>query len=122
VSVRDLDFRTSATVSAAGTTYGDTVEVDSFNELTLFIRVTAQGSYTDETLDVSMQTKDPSGNWYDLTDAEFTQIGNKTASLPYSEYMTIIAFGSQVRIKIVAAGTSVSYTFSVEAYGKKLWR
>ena len=116
--VEDFNFYSSATVSAAGTTYSDATDVSRHLELLVFLRVTAQGTYTDETLDITMQTKDRAGNWHDLTDVDFTQVGDVTGSVPYAEYLPVIGFGSQIRFKIVAAGTDVDYTFNIDGYGK----
>jgi hypothetical protein len=116
--VNEFNFYASTNVAAAGTTYSTATDVSKHIELLLFLRVTAQGTYTDETLNITMQTKDHAGNWYDLTDVDFTEVGDVTGSVPYAEYLPVIGFGSQVRFKIVAAGTGVDYTFSITGYGK----
>lgn len=116
----NVTLRASAQLSgSAGTTYGSAVSVDKFNELTLFLRVTAQGTYTDETLTVTVQTKDAAGNYYDLDDSAFTAIGDETAAT-YSEYIALLVFGSTIRLKYVttATGATVDYTFSVTGIGK----
>ena len=117
----NVSLRASAQLSgSAGTTYGSAVAVDKFSELTLFLRLTAQGTFTDESLTVSVQTKDQAGNYYDLTNATFTAIGDQTSDVPYSEYIAIVVFGSTIRLKYVATatGATVDYTFSVTGLGK----
>ena len=114
-------LRTSAALTGStGTTYGSAVRVDRYDELNIFFRVTAQGTFVDETLTVSVQTKDQAGNYYDLAGATFTAIGDKTAAVPYSEDIAIVVFGSTIRLKYVvtATGATVNYTFGVTAIGK----
>ena len=108
----------AALTGSAGTTYGSAVAVDKFNEILLFFRVTAQGTFTDETLAVTVQTKDQAGNYYDLEDSAFTAIGDKTAAVPYAEYMALLVFGSTIRLKYVTTGTTPNYTFGVTGLGK----
>ena len=117
----DLVLRTSAALTGStGTTYGSAVRVDEYDELNIFFRVTAQGTFVDETLTVSVQTKDQAGNYYDLAGATFTAIGDKTAAVPYGEDIAIVVFGSTIRLKYVvtASGATVNYTFGVTAIGK----
>ena len=116
----NMTLRASAILSSSGggTTYGDAVSVDKFNEILLFFRVTVQGTYTDETLTVTVQTKDQAGNYYDLEDSAFTAIGDKTSAVPYAEYMALLVFGSTIRLKYVTTGTTQAYTFGVTGLGK----
>jgi hypothetical protein len=116
----NITVRASAALTDAGdTSYGDSVRVDHYDELNLFLQLTAQSTYASgDTLTVSVQTKDPVGNWYDLTGASFTAITTDAAAT--SEDIGIVVFGSNIRLKYVttAAGATVSYTFSVTAIGK----
>lgn len=115
----NVTLRASAILDdAAGTSYGSAISVNNFNEILLFFRVTVQGTYTDETLTVTVQTKDQAGNYYDLEDSAFTAIGDKTAVLPYAEYMALLVFGSTIRLKYVTTGTTPAYTFGVTGLGK----
>ena len=109
----------SAQISSATTTYSTEVSVGNYVEMTIFLDLTAQGAYTDETMDVYVQTRSPSGNWVDLTDTSFTEVGNKTGSLPFLDELSIEGFGSLVRLRIVTAGSSVSYTIEFTTYVKK---
>ena len=108
---------------------GATFDVSMYSSAVFFLCVTAQGSYTDETLDVKIQTKDPlSGNWVDLTwedgtgtpqNTAFTQVGDKTGSVPYTERIVCLDLpDSHIRVYWVAAGTAEDYTFSVSAVVK----
>lgn len=115
----NLILRTSAALTgSAGTTYGSAIPVNHYNELHLFFRVTAQGTFTDETLTVSIQIKDQAGNYYDLDDSAFTAIGDKTSAVPYAQYMALLVFGSVIRLKYVTTGTTPNYTFGVTGIGK----
>ena len=116
IFVRSYTVRASAALTGAATTYGTEFDVSDVDELNLFIVLTAQGSYTNETLDVSVQTKDPAGNWHDVASAAFTQLGNKGGTA--SEHIAITTFGSKLRLKYISAGNTPNYTFSVTAYGK----
>ena len=108
----------AALTGAAGTTYSSALRVEKYEELTLFLYQTAQGGWTDEYLDVSVQTKDPDGNWHDLAGATFTQIGNNTAAVPYGEDIGIIVFGAYIRLKYVTQGTTPDFTFQITGIGK----
>lgn len=115
----NITLRDSAALTgSAGTTYGSAARVDRYEELNLFFRVTAQGTFTNETLTVSVQTKDQDGNYYDLSSASFTAIGDKTGAVPYGEPLAIVVFGSNIRLKYVTTGTTPNYTFSVTGIGK----
>lgn len=100
----------------ATTIYGSWINVQFLQEVLLALVVTAQGAYTNETLDVTVQGQDAYGNV--LTLSQFTQVGNVTASLPYSESIKLANFGEKIRAKIVTAGTAVDYTLSVSGFGK----
>ena len=115
----DITLRSLAELTGADTTYSNDFRVDRYDELILFLYFSAQGMYTNETINVTVQVKDPDGNFIDLTNAAFTQVGNATGSVPYlAEYLAIAVFGSRIRLKYVTTGTTVSYTFSVKAIGK----
>lgn len=92
-------------------------EVDMFFELMAFLELTAQGTYTNETLDVTIQTRSPNGNAHDLE--SFAQIGNKTAALPFYDYEALTNFGAQIRFKLAVAGTAKDYTLSLTGYAKE---
>ena len=109
----------STQIASATTTYSNWIHVGDYSELTIFLDLTAQGAYTNETMNVSVQTRSPSEDAIDLTNVSFTEIGNKTGSVPFNDYMTLIGFGAQVRLKIVTAGDSVAYTVEFTAHAKK---
>lgn len=102
---------------AAATVYGDWVDASRYTELPMVLAVTAQGAYTDETLDVTLQGMTPLGGIYDIV--SFTQAGNKTGALPFLELKGFTVFGKMVRVKVVTAGTAVDYTLSVSGWGKR---
>lgn len=114
---KDIVPLASDAYDAAGTTYGDWIDVSYYTELMLVLAVTAQGAYTNETMDVTIQGSDPLGNVVNL--GQFTQVGNVTSSLPYTETMKLSNFGGRIRAKIVVAGTAVAYTASVSGFAKR---
>lgn len=93
------------------TSYGNWKTVDEFDELIIFLRVTAVN--VTGTLDVKIQTKDPDGNAVDLTNCTFTQVTSATGN----QYMAIVVFGSQVRVYYTVAASG-DYDFTVKAYAK----
>lgn len=100
--------------SAARTTSGSSTafDVSSFKEADFFLNVTGVPAvYTDETLDVAVETQDPvSGEWLPLT--AFTQITSATTK----ERKSVIGnLGSKIRITWTIGGTAPDYTFSVGA-------
>lgn len=113
---KDITLFASAARTSASYT-GDWVDVSYYTELLLALAVTAQGTYTNETLDVIIQGKDPLGNVFTL--ASFTQVVNVTASLPYVEPLKLSNFGGQIRAKATLAGTTKNYTFSVTGAAKR---
>lgn len=112
-------FQKSKQFTGVATVYTEWVPVVMAEELLAFIKLTAQGTYTDETLNISVQTQTPDGDAIDLVGVNFSEIGNKTGSLPFLDYLGIAAFGVAVRFKIVTAGTSPDYTFKLTGWGKK---
>jgi hypothetical protein len=115
---KNLSLYPSTHREAAGTVYSsDWTDVSAFHEMLLILAVTAQGTYTNETLDVTIQGKDANGNVFTL--AQFTQVGNVVSSVPYVEPLKLSNFGQFVRAKIVTAGTDVDYTFSVLGFAKR---
>lgn len=115
---KDIVLYPSTHREAAGTVYtSDWIDVSRFHEILADLVVTAQGAYTNETLDVTIQGKDADGNIFTL--ASFTQVGNVTAALPYVEPLKLSNFGQWIRAKIVTAGTDVDYTFRVNASAKR---
>lgn len=113
----NITLRASAALTgSAGTTYGTlSVRVDKYEELTLFLLFTAQ-TYDNETLAISVQTKDQVGNWYDLTGAAFTTVGDTSGTA--RESIGIVIFGSNIRLKYVTTGNTPNYTFSVTGIAK----
>lgn len=98
----------------AATTYSNWITVDQFDELLLFLRVTAIKTWADETFDVKIQTKDPDGNAVDLTGVTFTQVTDTTGN----QYRAILVFGSQIRAYYTITGSDPGYTFTLTAYAK----
>lgn len=109
----------STQIQSATTTNSTAISVGDYTELTIFLNLTAQGSYDNETMDVYVQSRSPSGNWVDLTDTSFTQVGNKVGSVPFRDELSIVDFGSWVRLRIVTTGNGVDYTVEFTAYAKK---
>lgn len=116
MSMDSLNLYPSTRRQAAATVYGSWVDVSLKNEAILTLAVTAQGAYTNETLDVTIQGQDALGNV--ITLASFTQVGNVVGSVPYTESLKLYNFGGQIRVKVVTAGTSVDYTLSVQGHAK----
>lgn len=114
---KNITLLASTRRQAAATVYGEWVDVSYYTELLLILAVTAQGAYTSETLGVMIQGKDPLDNVFTL--AQFTQVGNVVASLPYTESMKLSNFGGQIRAKITVAGAAVDYTSSVSGFAKR---
>lgn len=98
--------------SAARTASGSSGEFNLYDhdEALVFLDVTA-ASGTTPTLNVTIQTKDPAGNWYDLV--SFTQ---RTAA--GKEAKPVSVFGETLRIAYTVGGTTPSFTFSVTGIGK----
>lgn len=114
---KQLTIQESARKQTAATAYTSTFDVSYFVEMILTLAITAQGTYTDETLDVTIQGQDPLGNWFTL--AQFTQVGNVVSSVPYTEALKLNNFGGKIRAKIVTAGTAVDFTMSLSGYAKR---
>jgi len=113
-----ITFYPSTRRQVGGTVYSDWFNAEALKEILAVLEVTAQGAYTDETLDVTIQGKCPSGSGNPVNLAQFTQVGNVVASVPYSEPLKLSNFSKELRVKIVTAGTAVDYTFSVTANGR----
>jgi len=96
--------------------YTEGLYVGDSDELLVFFVMTAQGTYTDETLDIKLQTKDPDGNYYDISGAAFTQVSGDTGTT--SEMKAVSTFGSVIRACIAVTGTTPAYTFSLKFYAK----
>jgi hypothetical protein len=80
------------------------------DEVLVFLDVTAVGG-TSPTLDMTIQTKDANGNWYDLD--TFTQA---TGAGKQARGITI--FGQDLRIVYTIGGTTPAVTFSVTGIAK----
>ena len=98
--------------SAARTSSGNSGAFNLYDhdELLVFLNVTSV-SGSSPTLDVKVQTQDPSGEWYEL--ASFTQ---RTAT--GKEAKAVTCFGENIRITYIIGGSSPSFTFSVTAVAK----
>lgn len=122
--IKKIELYPSTRIQAGGTVYSPWVPVTNLNNLLAFIKLTAQGNYADETLNISVQTKAPSGDAVDLVEdgsaVALTEIGNKTASLPFLDYLGFTNFGAEIRFKIVTTGTAVDYTFGLDGIAKDL--
>lgn len=122
MKVKIYEFQESKQFTGVGTVYTGWVNVGISANMLAFIKLTAQGTFTDETLNISVQTRTPEGDAVDLADNSspiaFTEITNKISSLPFLDYIPFTAFGSLIRFKIVTAGTSPDYTFKLTGYGK----
>ena len=63
----NITLRSSAAISSAGTTYSSIFRVDRYDELNLFLIISAQTGYSSgDTLAVSVQIVGPDGNYIDL--------------------------------------------------------
>jgi hypothetical protein len=97
---------------------GEAVDVTMFNKARLYLNVSAQGSYTDEKLDVDIESQDPvSENWVVI--ASFTQVGDVTGSLGVQESILLTDLGGKIRAVATLSGTAKDYTFSVSAVLKR---
>jgi len=116
----NITLQASTTLAAAATTYTSAIRVDRYEELNLFLSVSAQNTYAaGDGLTVSVAIVDPAGNKVDLPGASFTTINDSTSSYGLKEHIAIVAFGSRIMLKyVVTEGSDVSYTFTVTAYGK----
>lgn len=98
--------------SAAVTASGNSGELNLYDhdEALIFLDVT-EASGTSPTLDVTVQTKDPNGKWYDLVSfAQKIAVGQ--------EAKAISVYGENLRIAYTVGGTTPSFTFSVTAIAK----
>ena len=115
----NITLRSSAAISSAGTTYSEIFRVDRYDELNLFLIISAQAGYSSgDSLTVSVQTIDPDENAIDLAGATFDAVTN-SSSAGAKQHLGILAFGSRIRLKyVLAVDSAASYTFTVKAYGK----
>jgi len=97
----------SDTKAADGDTCTIPLDVMLFKEGTFFLNVIA-GSGTTPKLDVTIESKDPSGDkWHPI--ATFTQATGVT-----NEHKDVSAnLGNKIAVKYVISGTDPSFTFSV---------
>lgn len=100
-----VTFLPSVERSAGAETYSGEFNLYDHDEILIFLNASAVGG----TLDVKVQTKDPSGEWYDL--ATFSQL-----SAAGKEAKAITVFGETLRIAYTV-GTSPA-TFEVTAIAK----
>ena len=98
-------------------TLTDWFEVDMYEELLVFLKISAQGTYANETLDVTIQVKAHDGDAYDV--GSFDQITDKTSSVPYRELLPVRWFGTNIRIKITLGGDDPDYTIKLQGYVKR---
>lgn len=102
----------NGSLSGAGTTNGDPVDVGDRLGARLTLAVTAN-SGTDETLDIKIQTRrDGSDTWRDLAGTgipAFTQATGTT-----TQRKTFVGFDRQIRMVAAVAGTDTpTFTFSL---------
>jgi len=122
---RKIELFPSKRIQSGVAGNGEAFDVSMLKSGIFIINLSAQGTYTDETLDVKLQTKDPiSGSWIDLysgaTQMKFTQIGDKTAVVPFTERVECPAlYDFIIRVYYIAAGTTEDFTFSVTALFKE---
>lgn len=116
----NIVFLPSTQIQTETTTYGDWSSGDMYEELLVYVEITDQGSYTDETLDITVQVRDHDGGAYDI--ASFNQIADQTVATiagEYRESLPIMWFGTQCRIKVVTTGTAVDYTLKILGHLKR---
>ena len=117
----NIVFLVSTNITSATTTYGDWSPGDMYEELLVYVEITDQGAYTDETLDITVQVRDHDGGAYDI--ASFDQITDQTVAVIadgfYRESLPITWFGTQCRIKVVTTGTAVDYTLKILGHLKR---
>ena len=115
----NITLQESQSLSVQATTYSDIIRVDKYDELNLFLDISAQTGYSGgDSLAVSVQIVDPDGNYIDLAGAAFTTVTDSSAS-GANQHIAIVAFGSRIRLKyVVLVHTAASYTFTVKGYGK----
>lgn len=118
----NLTLLESVNLSAAGTTYGSAFECD-YEELLVYLEITEQGAYTDETLDVTIQAKNPDDKYFDI--GSFDQIGDQTVAILADGWYRIVLpvrwFGTKIRVKVTVAGTAVDYTLNITAHLKRMF-
>ena len=91
-------------------------DVGNIHQILLFLTITADPvSYTNETLEVIIETQDPDGVWH--TKQSFIKI-ESDLTVPYYEYIILDSFGSKLRINVKVTGAAPSYAISVKGYGK----
>jgi len=93
-------------------------DMSKYQELTLFLDITAQGSYSDETLDIKIYSYDPASRAYIEVDAMTQVTGDKGSGFQDKKIITS-GLGNKIKIKSIGAGTSVDYTFSVGGVAKR---
>lgn len=103
--------------TAAATVVSDWVDVDEFNELYLWLKVTDFASRANETLVVTVEREAENADGY-VTIATFTTV--QTAAATSEEESVTSLLGGRVRARMVLAGTwsSKSMTFQVTGYAK----
>ena len=112
--VSKIRFRATGSDEVTATGQSNWFTVDEYDELVIFLRVTAIKTWADETFNVKVQTIDPDGNAVDLTDATFAEVTDTVGN----EYIAIVVFGSRVRLVWTITGSDPGYTFSATAYAK----
>ncbi|GAG03195.1 unnamed protein product [marine sediment metagenome] len=116
--VKNYIFQELKQFTGEGTFETEWSDVSISAEILAFVKLTAQGEYTDETLNISVQARSPDGDAIDLTEVKFNEIGNVLA-FPLLGYLGFAGFGSQIRFKIVTTGTAPNYTFKLTGIGKR---
>jgi len=94
-------------------------DLSKYSEMLIFLEITGQGVFTDESLTATFKTKSPNDKYHGK--GSFTQVGNVTGSLPHYDHLEVANLGIKGRIEVVLAGTAKDYTFSVTAYAKRIF-
>ena len=110
-------MRASAAVTEAKTEVGDWIDVGDFNELYLWLDVTAFAARADETLDVTIERQADNTAGYVLIET-FSQIASTGAAS--AEQSTTSLIGGRIRYRAITAGTwsSKSLTYSIKMQAK----
>jgi len=98
--------------------WSEIFDVSMYKELVLFLDITDQGAYTDETLDIEVYSYDPASGKYIKID-NFTQVTADKSGGFQDKKIISGGLGSKIKVKAVMAGTSTDYTFSIGGVAKR---